>query len=49
MSKYVLAIETSSSLCSLALISMDNNASKILASENYAGIKCIIKSLCQGL
>ena len=49
MSKYILAIETSSSLCSLALISMDNNAIKVLASENYAGIRVHNQKLMPGI
>ena len=49
MSKYILAIETSSNLCSLALISMDNDKIKHVAIENYAGIKVHNKMLLPGI
>ena len=49
MSKYILAIETSSSLCSLALISVDNDKIKHIAIENYAGVKVHNKMLMPGI
>ena len=49
MSKYILAIETSSNLCSLALVSMDNDKIKHVAIENYAGIKVHNKMLLPGV
>jgi tRNA threonylcarbamoyladenosine biosynthesis protein TsaB len=49
MSKYILAIETSSSLCSLALISVDNEKIKRIAIENYAGVKVHNKMLMPGI
>lgn len=49
MSKYILAIETSSTLCSLALISIDNDKIKHIAIENYVGVKVHNKMLMPGI
>ncbi len=49
MSKYILAIETSSNLCSLALISVDNDKIKHIAIENYDGVRVHNKMLMPGI